>query len=61
MALTLGNLLKSQKKKRPGVHSKSKTSNSKQAKNYKKKYYNINANQEIEKINEELIKKLENY
>ncbi len=30
-------------------------------KNYKKKYYNINANQEIEKINEELIKKLENY
>ena len=38
MALTLGYLLKSQKKKRPGVHSKSKTSNSKQAKNYKKKY-----------------------
>ena len=38
MALTLGSLLKSQKKKRPGVHSKSKTSNSKQAKNYKKKY-----------------------
>ena len=26
------------KKKRPGVHAKSKTSNSKQAKNYKKKY-----------------------
>jgi len=25
-------------KKRPGVHAKSKTSNSKQAKNYKKKY-----------------------
>ena len=24
--------------KRPGVHAKSKTSNSKQAKNYKKKY-----------------------
>ena len=38
MALTLGNLLKSAKKKRPGVHAKSKTSNSKQAKNYKKKY-----------------------
>ena len=28
----------SKKKKRPGVHAKSKTSNSKQAKNYKKKY-----------------------
>jgi hypothetical protein len=26
------------KKKRPGVHSKSKTSNLKQSKNYKKKY-----------------------
>ena len=26
------------RKKRPGVHAKSKTSNSKQAKNYKKKY-----------------------
>ena len=38
MALTLGNLLKSAKKKRPGVHAKSKSSNSKQAKNYKKKY-----------------------
>ena len=25
-------------KKRPGVHAKSKTSNSRQAKNYKKKY-----------------------
>ena len=28
----------SKQKKRPGVHAKSKTSNSKQAKNYKKKY-----------------------
>ena len=28
----------SNSKKRPGVHAKSKTSNSKQAKNYKKKY-----------------------
>jgi len=26
------------KKSRPGVHAKSKTSNSKQSKNYKKKY-----------------------
>ncbi len=38
MALTLGSLLKSQKKKRPGVHAKSKSSNSKKAKNYKKAY-----------------------
>ena len=30
--------IKSNSKKRPGVHAKSKTSNSKQAKNYKKKY-----------------------
>ena len=28
----------SKQKKRPGVHSKCRTSNSKQAKNYKKKY-----------------------
>lgn len=37
MALTLGSLLKSQKK-RPSVLAKSKSSNSKKAKNYKKKY-----------------------
>ncbi len=30
--------IKSKSKKRPGVHAKSKTSNSKQAKNYKKNY-----------------------
>ena len=30
-------------------------------KHYEMKYYNINANQEIEKINKELIKKIENY
>lgn len=29
---------KKSRKKRPGVHSKSKTSNLKQSKNYKKKY-----------------------
>ena len=38
MALTLGNLLSSQKKKRPGVHAKTKNSNSKGSKFYAKTY-----------------------
>ena len=38
MAFNISTHWKSAKKKRPGVHSKSKTSNSKHAKNYKKKY-----------------------
>tara|TARA_X000001316_G_scaffold12118_1_gene5629 strand:- start:563 stop:703 length:141 start_codon:yes stop_codon:yes gene_type:complete len=36
--LTLGNYLETSKKKRPGVHAKSKTSNNKGSKNYKKRY-----------------------
>jgi len=36
--LTLGNYLKKPKKKRPGVHAKSKTSKLKSSKNYKKTY-----------------------
>ena len=32
------NKLETSKKRRPGVHSKTKTSRSKNAKNYKKKY-----------------------
>ena len=36
--LILGNYLKKPKKKRPGVHAKSKTSKIKQSKNYVKKY-----------------------
>ena len=36
--LILGNYLKKPKKKRPGVHAKSKTSKLKQSKNYVKKY-----------------------
>ena len=34
---TFNHIIK-KKKKRPGVHAKSKTSNCKQSKNYKKKY-----------------------
>jgi hypothetical protein len=36
--LILGNYLNKPKKKRPGVHAKSKTSKLKQSKNYVKKY-----------------------
>jgi hypothetical protein len=36
--LTLRSYEKPSKKKRPGVHAKSKSSNSKLSKNYKKKY-----------------------
>lgn len=36
--LTLGNYQLKSKKKRPGVHAKSKSSNIKGAKNYVKKY-----------------------
>ena len=36
--LTLGNYLEKPKKKRPGVHAKSKMSSLKSSKNYKKKY-----------------------
>ena len=38
MAYISGNVLVSSKKKRPGVHSKTKTSRSKNAKYYKKAY-----------------------
>ena len=34
----IGSTYKSQRKKRPGVHSKTKNSNSKGSKNYVKKY-----------------------
>lgn len=36
--LQLGNYTESSKKKRPGVHAKTKTSRSKNAKHYKKAY-----------------------
>jgi len=36
--LTLNNYLEKSKKKRPGVHAKSKSSNLKTSKNYVKKY-----------------------
>lgn len=36
--LTLNNYLKKSKKKRPGVHAKSKSSSLKTSKNYVKKY-----------------------
>jgi hypothetical protein len=36
--LNLGNYIKQPKKKRPGVHAKSKTSKLKTSKNYQKKY-----------------------
>ena len=36
--INLSEYLKKPKKKRPGVHAKSKTSNCKQSKNYVKKY-----------------------
>ena len=36
--LTLGNYLEKPKKKRPGIHAKSKTSKLKGSKNYKKVY-----------------------
>jgi hypothetical protein len=36
--LTLNNYLKKSKKKRPGTHAKSKSSNLKSSKNYVKKY-----------------------
>ena len=36
--LTLGNYQKSGKKKRPGIHAKSKTSKLKSSKNYSKVY-----------------------
>jgi hypothetical protein len=36
--LTLGNYFKKPKKKRPGVHAKTKQSRSKNATNYKKPY-----------------------
>ena len=36
--ITLGNYYKKPKKKRPGVHAKSKTSKLKSSKNYKKTY-----------------------
>ena len=36
--LTLNNYLKKPKKKRPGIHAKSKSSNLKSSKNYVKKY-----------------------
>jgi len=36
--LTLGNYLKKPKKKRPGVHAKTKNSQSKNSKNYVKPY-----------------------
>lgn len=36
--LTLGNYVDSPKRKRPGVHAKSKTSSLKSSRNYKKKY-----------------------
>jgi len=36
--LTLGNYLEKPKKKRPGIHAKSKTSKLKSSKNYKKIY-----------------------
>lgn len=36
--LTLGNYVDRPKKKRPGVHAKSKTSSLKSSRNYKKKY-----------------------
>ncbi len=38
MAITLSSYNKKAKVKRPGVHAKSKTSNSKSSKNYKKQY-----------------------
>ena len=38
MAFNIGNHFKTAKKKRPGVHAKSKNSNSKNSVNYKKKY-----------------------
>ncbi len=38
MAYISGNVLVASKKKRPGVHSKTKTSRSKNAKYYKKAY-----------------------
>lgn len=36
--LTVGNYLERPKRKRPGVHAKSKTSKLKSSKNYKKSY-----------------------
>ena len=36
--LVTDNYVSTSKKKRPGVHAKSKTSNSKDSRNYKKKY-----------------------
>lgn len=36
--LIIGNYVKKPKKKRPGVHAKTKTSVNKLSKNYKKKY-----------------------
>lgn len=36
--LTLGNYIDKPKKKRPGVHAKSKTSSLKSSKNYRKAY-----------------------
>lgn len=36
--LTLGNYVDKPKKKRPGVHAKSKTSKIKSSKNYQKRY-----------------------
>jgi len=36
--LTLGNYVDKPKRKRPGVHAKSKTSSLKSSRNYKKKY-----------------------
>ncbi len=38
MAFNISSHWKSAKKKRPGIHAKSKTSNSKHSRNYKKKY-----------------------
>jgi|TARA_A100000171_G_C2132087_1_gene147431 hypothetical protein len=38
MKLVVGKKIQKVKSKRPGVHAKSKTSNSKQSKNYVKKY-----------------------
>ena len=36
--LIIGNYLKKPKKRRPGVHAKTRNSNNKQSKNYVKKY-----------------------
>ena len=36
--LTLGNYIEKGKKKRPGIHAKSKTSSLKSSKNYRKAY-----------------------